>query len=89
MPKDVYIYYSGATDKTGAALAEALEVASGRVKPKTTQKIVIGWGAKTDKAVNLGNATVINHPNAIRVNRNKFQALQLMQKAKVNVAPFC
>lgn len=88
MPKGVYIYFSGATDKTGQALADALEVQAGRTKPKTAQQIVIGWGAKTKEATNLGKATVINHPDAIRVNRNKYTALQLMQKAKVNVAPF-
>ena len=88
MPNGVYIYYSGATDKTGQLLADALKVQGGRVKPKTAQTVVIGWGAKTKEACNLGKATVINHPDAIRVNRNKFAALQLMQKAKVNVAPF-
>jgi len=88
MPKGVYIYFSGATDKTGGLLAEALDVQGGRNKPKGAQQIVIGWGAKTKEACNLGKATVINHPDAIRVNRNKFTALQLMQKAKVNVAPF-
>jgi glutathione synthase/RimK-type ligase-like ATP-grasp enzyme len=88
MPKGVYIYYSGATDKTGQALAEALEIEGGRNKPKTAQSIVIGWGAKTKDKVNLGKAKVINHPDAIKVNRNKLTALQLMEKAKVNVAPF-
>jgi glutathione synthase/RimK-type ligase-like ATP-grasp enzyme len=88
MPDNVYLYYSGATDKTGAALAEALEIQGGRTKPKAGNVLVIGWGAKTKEACNLGKAEVINHPDAIRVNRNKFTALQLMQKAKVSVAPF-
>lgn len=88
MPKDVYIYYSGATDKTGGLLAEALEITGGKSAPKKTQKIVIGWGAKTDKDVNLGTATVFNHPNNIRVNRNKFRAMEIMRDAGVNIAPF-
>lgn len=88
MPDNVYIYYSGATDKTGAALAEALGIKGGTKQPGAKTDVVIGWGAKTDKEINLGKMTVLNHPNAIRVNRNKFSALQLMQKAKVAVAPF-
>jgi glutathione synthase/RimK-type ligase-like ATP-grasp enzyme len=88
MQNNVYIYYSGATDKTGNALAEALDISKGRTAPKGTKKVVIGWGAKTDKAINLGTAKVLNHPDAIRVNRNKLKALELMQNAKVKVAPF-
>jgi hypothetical protein len=88
MGKDVYIYYSGATDKTGGLLAEALGVSGGKKSPGTKQKIVIGWGAKTDKSISLGNAAVLNHPDLIRANRNKLTALQMMAKAKVNVAPF-
>jgi len=88
MPDNVYIYYSGATDKTGGLLAEALSIKGGIKSPGTSQKIVIGWGAKTDKAVNLGNAVVLNHPDRIRDNRNKLKALQIMQKSKVAVAPF-
>jgi glutathione synthase/RimK-type ligase-like ATP-grasp enzyme len=88
MPKGVYIYYSGATDKTGGLLAEALEIQGGREKPKGAQQIVIGWGAKTKDACNLGKAAVLNHPDSIRANRNKFTALQIMAAANVNVAPF-
>jgi glutathione synthase/RimK-type ligase-like ATP-grasp enzyme len=88
MPDNVYLYYSGATDKTGAALAEALSIQGGTKSPGAKQTIVIGWGAKTDKAVGLGKAVVLNHPDRIRDNRNKLTALMAMQKAKVNVAPF-
>ena len=88
MANSVYIYYSGATDKTGGLLAEALQIKGGIKSPGTKQDIVIGWGAKTKEKVNLGKAKVINHPDAIRINRNKLKALELMQKAKVNVAPF-
>jgi len=88
MLDNVYLFYSGATDKTGNLLAEALSVQSGRKSPGTKQKIVIGWGAKTSDKVNLGNAVVINHPDRIRDNRNKLTALQAMQKGGVNIAPF-
>ena len=88
MSKDVYIYYSGATDKTGAALAEALKASGGTKSPGTSKKVVIGWGAKTKDKINLGKATAVNHPDLIRANRNKLTALQMMQKSKVNVAPF-
>lgn len=88
MHKDVYIFYSGATDKTGGLLAEALKIQGGIKSPGTGQKVVIGWGAKTKDNINLGKATVLNHPNKIRDNRNKLTALQVMEAAKVNVAPF-
>jgi len=88
MLKDVYIYYSGATDKTGNLLAEALGINGGTKSPGTKQKIVIGWGAKTKESVNLGSAVTVNHPDVIRDNRNKLTALQLMSKAGVNIAPF-
>jgi glutathione synthase/RimK-type ligase-like ATP-grasp enzyme len=88
MPKDVYIYYSGATDKTGDLLAKALDITGGRKSPGQSKKVVIGWGAKTDKKVALGKAIVINHPDHIRTNRNKFQAMLQMEQAGVNIAPF-
>jgi glutathione synthase/RimK-type ligase-like ATP-grasp enzyme len=88
MKNNVYINYSGATDKTGTLLAEALDIQGGQKYPGKTKAIVIGWGAKTKDNVDLGKATVLNHPNKIKINRNKFTALELMSKAKVNVAPF-
>jgi glutathione synthase/RimK-type ligase-like ATP-grasp enzyme len=85
---DVYIYYSGATDVTGKKLQDSLDISGGAVTPKGAKKIVIGWGAKTKEAVKLGKATVLNHPDKIRDNRNKFKTLQALQNAKVNVAKF-
>lgn len=88
MKKNVYINYSGATDKTGSLLAEALDIQGGVKSADKTKAIVIGWGAKTKDNVDLGKATVLNHPNQIKTNRNKLTALELMHRAKVNVAPF-
>jgi glutathione synthase/RimK-type ligase-like ATP-grasp enzyme len=88
MNNNVYIYYSGATDKTGKALAEALDISGGIKGPGQSKKVVIGWGAKTKEDVKLGKAIVFNHPNLIKVNRNKLTALQRMAAANVNVAPF-
>jgi len=72
-----YLWYSGATDITGTKLAEALVVGKGKTKPKSVD-IVIGWGTKTKEDVNLGKAKVLNHPNAIRKNRNKLETLKLL-----------
>lgn len=88
MPNKIYIYYSGATDKTGSALVEAMKLSGGTTKPKGAQDIVMGWGAKTKEDVKLSATHVLNHPNDIRTNRNKFRALEMMQAAAVNVAPF-
>lgn len=88
MPNKIFIYYSGATDKTGQALADAMKVKGARTAPKGAQDIVIGWGAKTKEPLKINSKHVFNHPDDIRANRNKFRALELMQAAKVNVAPF-
>ncbi|TET61116.1 MAG: hypothetical protein E3J47_05780 [Candidatus Stahlbacteria bacterium] len=88
MKNNVYINYSGATDKTGGLLAKALDIQGGVKSAGKTKAIVIGWGTKTKENIDLGKAKVLNHPNKIRTNRNKFTALELMRAAKVNIAPF-
>lgn len=86
---NVYIWYSGATNVTGEKLVEALGVTGGRSKPAAAKTcMVIGWGAKTKEKVSLGKIPTLNHPDNIRINRNKLEALKLMQKAGVSVAPF-
>lgn len=91
MGKDAYIYYSGPTDDTGKRLAEALGAKHGKTKPTTKagqSMIVIGWGCKTKESVALKQHTVINHPDKIRTNRNKFGSLDILKKAAVPVADF-
>ncbi len=76
--KDVYIYYSAATDVTGKKLQEALGIQGGRTKP-TGKKLVIGWGAKTKDDTKFAKTVkTLNHPDAIRLNRNKFEAMGKM-----------
>jgi len=86
--KDVYIYYSSATDVTGKKLQEALEISGGKDAPPKTAQMVIGWGTKTDKNIELNNVVVLNHPNSIKNNRNKVNALASMHDGGVSVAPF-
>jgi len=89
MAKDVYIYYSGPTDDTGRKLAEALNAKHGKVKPSVAKDmIVIGWGCKTDSSTNMGSHTVLNHPNNIRTNRNKFETLKILENAGVPVSNY-
>lgn len=87
--KNAYIWCCGATDITAGKLAEALGCKIGKKKPvlKNTA-LVIGWGAKTKEKVTLGKLPVLNHPDMIRVNRNKFKGLELMQQGNVPVATF-
>ena len=86
---DVYIMYSGATDVTGQKLQEALDINGGRVTPKSKKKIVIGWGPKTknDLGTKVGGAgcVVLNHPDSVRKNRNKFSTILSMREAGVNI----
>ena len=71
---DVYIWYSPATDITGKNLQEALDISGGKTKP-TGKKVVIGWGTKIKDQVSLAASTVVlNHPNSIKLNRNKMES---------------
>lgn len=77
----VYIWYSPATDITGKKLQDALGIQGGRTKP-TGMDMVIGWGTKIKEETSLPKkVNVVNHPNQIRTNRNKFEAMCLMTAA--------
>lgn len=84
-----YIHYSGPTSDTGVKLAEALKTDHERKLPTTEYDIYIGWGAKTKEPVAVKAKKIINHPDSIRVNRNKYSALMKMQEAGVRVEDFC
>jgi hypothetical protein len=76
-----YIWYSSATDITGKNLQATLDITGGKTKP-TGKKVVIGWGTKTKEDVSLPKGVkVLNHPNAIRLNRNKLEASRTMAEA--------
>jgi glutathione synthase/RimK-type ligase-like ATP-grasp enzyme len=89
MKDKVYMWYSGATDKTGKALVDALKISGGTEKP-TGMEVIIGWGTKTSKDVAplTGTKVILNHPNQVRRNRNKYSALMAMSAAKIAVADF-
>jgi len=88
--KKVYLFYSGATDITGKTLVEELGIKGGKTKPTgTTYKVVVGWGAKTKEDISFSaGVRVLNHPNAIRKNRNKLNALKMMADNDVNVGVY-
>lgn len=89
-----YVFYSGATRKTGEAICEELskiknvEASSGDTIPKERVDLVIGWGAKTKKEVKMKTKHSINHPNCIMSNRDKFNFLSIMKNNKIPVASF-
>lgn len=87
MSKDVYFMYSGATDITGKNLVKELNASGGTKKP-ARKKLIIGWGAKTKEPISLGSTPVMNHPDKIRLNRNKLKSLKTMKEKKVAVANF-
>lgn len=87
--KRIYVLYSAATDVTGKTLVEKLKATGGVDIPKEKVDVLLSWGAKTSKDVTLVKELVtLNHPNAIRKNRNKLEALSLMSAAKVPVGKF-
>jgi len=95
--KKVYIWYSTATDITGENLTKALEekldsslfeVKGGKTKPSDAD-IIIGYGTKTSRNIGYLRGTVIlNHPNNIRTNRNKLDALTKMKSENVPIPMF-
>jgi len=94
--KKIYVWYSGATDVTGKNIVEKLiekldsndfKVDGGTSEPTTVVDLIIGYGTKTSTNMSL-NSSMLNHPNAIRINRNKLKALQKMEQQDVQIAPF-
>ena len=75
---NLYVWYSAATDVTGKALMEKLNATGGLSEPKDANVPVLCWGTKTDKDVNIASKNVYNHPNKIRQNRNKYEALRVL-----------
>jgi glutathione synthase/RimK-type ligase-like ATP-grasp enzyme len=90
MGQETYVWYSPATDVTGKKLMEALGASGGTAKPAAGKENVVCWGTKTDAAVLFGAATklVLNHPDKIRVNRDKVNALTKLKQNQVSVAPY-
>jgi len=93
--EDVVLYFSPATDTTGKLLAEALGIEAvnsgkkGETVPPKAAKMVIGWGPKTVEDITFPKKTVVlNHPNSVKCNRNKFNALVKMKDAGIVVADF-
>lgn len=93
--EDICLYFSPATDTTGRKLVESLGIIGvdsgkkGQTSPPKKAKMIIGWGPKTTEDVTFPkNTVVLNHPNSVRGNRNKLQALESMKNAGVNVAAF-
>lgn len=87
--ESAYVWYSTATDVTGKNIAEALGMKGGISSPKVKDtSLILCWGTKINKPVNLGSVPVLNHPDKILRNRDKLDALRAMKTAGVNVAPF-
>ena len=87
--KNVYLWCSGPTDQTGSLLAKKLEINWGTKKPDLKNvSLVIGWGTKTKNEINLRKIPFVNHPDKIRKNRDKLNALQIMEKANIAIPSF-
>lgn len=85
----VYIWYSSATDVTGKKLQDTLGIKGGNKVPDPSFEIIIGWGTKHDSVVNFPtNTKTLNHPNAIKNNRNKLEALSTLADNNISVASF-
>ena len=94
---DNYLWYSNATGITGPAVAEKLAEALGtavsavKAKPANLRRgdRVVCYGAKTSERTRFpAGVKVVNHPDAIRVNRNKKEALNKMSREGVKVPAF-
>ena len=88
--KELYVWYSAATDVTGKIIKTRLNAGGGGTsKPAAKYTKILCWGTKTKDAIALGaGKKVYNHPDKIRVNRNKLGALKKMREADCSVADF-
>ena len=95
--KNIYVWYSSATDVTGKNIIEGLtakldsnlfKVTGGKTAPPPFIHYVIGYGTKVSEDVSLRSVKILNNPNNIRVNRNKLKALNVMKDAGIPVAKF-
>lgn len=94
----VYIWYSSATNITGKNITDELidkldesqfEVSGGTSQPEVgTSDIVICYGTKTSEATHVDSPHILNHPDNIRINRNKLQALIKMSYSDIFVPDF-
>lgn len=76
-----YVWFSNGTDVTGKELARQLEATGVKTKPTNLRAgdLVVCWGTKTDEAVRLAAGVfVLNHPDKIRINRDKMAALRAL-----------
>ncbi len=88
MSKDLYVWYSPATDVTGKRIMENLGASGGTKKPSASKKAVLCWGTKTSENITMTNSRVLNHPNGIRTNRNKLLSLKKFEDGECNIAAF-
>lgn len=90
-----YLWYSGATDLTGKALAERLHAAASARRHENLHAgdVLICWGTKTDGDVRIpAGVHVFNQPNAIRHNRDKLSALGILHGNRATnsmIASYC
>lgn len=87
----IYVWNSGATSVTGPKIVESLAEIYGndnvvitRTQPDAQRgDIVLCYGAKTkERTIFREGVVVYNHPDNIRVNRNKYSALLKMKQAE-------
>lgn len=93
-----YIWYSFASDETGAKLAKALGFSSGKKAPNPREwEVILGWGCKPSEKYDsatiqartqAGELRVLNSPGAIDENRNKLALLDRLRACKLPVPGF-
>lgn len=84
---DRYLLYRGATSETGPRLADYLGVPSGTSMPSERYDYLIRWGT-SDRIDYIPEERTWNLRRAIAENTDKFNSLQQMQEAGVNVPPY-
>lgn len=90
----IHVWYSGATDVTGKALAEALvgkgiNTSHGLTIPRSKPDLLLCYGCKHGDRWNpsqISGWNVLNNPVNIRHNANKFASLNKLKDADIAVA---
>lgn len=86
-----FVFYSNSTDVTGIALAEKLGADHGKTAPRGKYDWTLVWGANpksedfNETAFKANAGMCFNTVSAIKQNRNKLKALEVMRAAGVSV----
>lgn len=93
-----FVWYSFGSDKTGPILGKVLDFDAGKKTPKfNNYDVVVGWGCKPGtkydsealaQLIAQNQVRIINHPDAVSMNRDKLGTLQRLKELGISTPGF-